>query len=630
MVRRSLITSSGFLPEADPGVSAHLEELNTFLGKRIFDQAAKAGAARRGGAGGEDPVDVLKQPLTPKRSEALAPRPPRWANPSLVLTLKNANERDDRITLADYIDKTNQLSELKYRFDELILNERPTLPPNVKVVLDGDYGAIRDYLVAYAYLFKGIREIHGLKNFVFAGRDGIAKVIEYAAVSAARDLIKEKAFDVDNLDDDDSQIVKDITAALGKTGKLSLSVSTFDSDVLAIVDDNLFDGKYLKLIERVTIADIPSKFTDGLVEYMKQFEQTTKIPISGANVNYVAAQFLGEVNGISASISTDPSTAPPSEKDFDVDFIVDDSSQIVVSKAAVKCAAQLYYSMVLGDELNVFGAVDYFTKRYLLRGGVEVSDPRLRDHLQEYVFSNRFKDLKTGEVLDRTRPAERQVFYRQVFSAPGPEMADAFVNDDFPRHWKILMLECAEYLERAQDSPNPDNYVSRQKVAQAVEDLQYNLSTHCTGMANVITPLVYAEANFVIKNIFQHQDVVKQVAPIGGTWWRVVERLLSEMNGSRPRATVLYNKAKYGFDIIRSIAEYNPATFENDADFSTFISSVDAFITTQSILQHALEDALKGEEGEEEARTERAMPAPVGVGAPPASNGHAPSDDWDF
>jgi hypothetical protein len=329
-------------------------------------------------------------------------------------------------------------------------------------------------------------------------------------------------------------------------------------------------------------------------------------------------------------VSTDASTSSPSDKDFDVEFIVDDSSQIIVSKAAVKCAAQLFYSMVLGDELNVFGAVEYFTKRYLLRGGVEVTDPRLRDDLQEYVFSNRFTDLTTGEVLDRTRPAERQVFYRQVFSAPGPEMADSFVNDDFPRHWKILMLESAEYLERAQDSPNPDSYVSRQKVAQAVEDLQYNLSTHCTGMANVITPLIYAEANFVIKKIFQHPDVVKQVAPIGGTWWRVVERLLSEMSGSRPRATVLYNKAKYGYDIIRSIAEYNPATFENDADFSAFISSVDAFITTQSILQHALEDALKGEEGDEEARNGRAMPAPVGVAAPPGSNGHGPSDDWDF
>ena len=626
-VRRALITSSGFLPEADPRAIAHLEVLNKLLSKQIFDKDAKAGSAPR--HGGLDPVVVLKAPLTPRRTKA-----PWWANDSLARKLKGAHVHGDNITLAEYIDKTPQLSQLNYEFDELLLSTKSTLPQNIRAVLDDDYAAIRDYLVAYAYLFKGIKEIHGLKNFAFAGPNGAMKVIEYAAVGAGREVIKEKALDFDDLDDDDSQIVKDIKKALAKpesdTNKLSLSISTFESGVLAIADDNLFDGTYLKLIKNVNIAQIPQKFVPDLVDYMKQFEKTTKIVVTNANVDYVAAQFLGDVNGLTASVSAEPSTSQPSEKDFEVDFIVDDSSQIVVSRAAVKCAAQLYYSMVVGDELNVFGAVDYFTRRYLLRGGVEVTDARLRDHLQEYVFSNRFRDLKTGEVLDRTRPGERQVFYRQVFNAEGPESADLFVNEDFPRHWKILMLECAEYLERAQDSPHPDNFVSRGKVEQAVEDLQYNLSTHCSGMANVISPLIYAETSFVIKKLFQHPDVVKQVAPTGGTWWRVVERLLTEMNGSRPRATVLYNKAKYGYDIIRSVAEYTPGVFENDARFSDFISSVDAFITTQSILQHALEESLKGEEQEEEARNGPAMPAPVGVSAPPASNGSAPSDDWDF
>jgi len=127
---------------------------------------------------------------------------------------------------------------------------------------------------------------------------------------------------------------------------------------------------------------------------------------------------------------------------------------------------------------------------------------------------------------------------------------------------------------------------------QAVEDLQYNLSTHCVGMASVISPLIHAELDFVIRRILMHDEVRRQVAPTGGSWWRVVEALYMAMKNTRPKATILYNKAKLGNSIIRKIAEYNAASFENDSTFSAFISDVDAFITTQSILQEALTDDL--------------------------------------
>ena len=97
--------------------------------------------------------------------------------------------------------------------------------------------------------------------------------------------------------------------------------------------------------------------------------------------------------------------------------------------------------------------------------------------------------------------------------------------------------------------------------------------------------MIYAELDFVIRRIFMHPEVLRQIVPQGSTWWRVVETLYMGMKNTRPKATVLYNKAKLGHAIIRSIAEYNPSSFENDTHFSAFISHVDAFITTQSILQ---------------------------------------------
>jgi len=274
--------------------------------------------------------------------------------------------------------------------------------------------------------------------------------------------------------------------------------------------------------------------------------------------------------------------------------------------------------------------MNYFTHKYLIRGGINIEDGHLRDDLQMYVFSNRFTDLKTKKIEDRTRPAERQMFYRQVFNYGNAEITDDLIlNKEFSKLWKVLILESAKYLERAQASPNAESYVSRQNVMQAVEDLQYNLSTHCTGMANVITPLIYAELDFIIRRIFMHKEILRQIVPAGGTWWKVVETLYMGMKKARPKATVLYNKAKLGHDIIRSMSDYNPSTFEDDKNFSAFISKVDAFITTQSILQEALTDDLKKVDDEDkEGPNGSQYQEPANVSA--VSGGKDGNNEWDF
>ena len=200
------------------------------------------------------------------------------------------------------------------------------------------------------------------------------------------------------------------------------------------------------------------------------------------------------------------------------------------------------------------------------------------------------------------------------------------------------MLESARYLERAQLSPHPDSFVSRTNVMQAAEDLQYNLSSNCTGMAGVIAPLVYKELQFVIHCILEHSLVVTRILPEGGEWWRVVERLAVAMHKRRPKARILNNKAKLGHQIIRALADYNPATFEDDRNFSTFIGSVDAFITTQSILQEALTDSLK-QNGNGDVmlpalpglppQLPAAMPMPGPVSAEPEAAAAA-GDEWNF
>jgi hypothetical protein len=549
-----------------------------------------------------------------------------WDPSSLAFAFSNSEEPTDpdgmarSTTLSDLIDATPQLSSLKYAFQNNLTANWLNLDYNTRSVLDG-YPAITDYLVAFCYFQMGLTEVNGLTNILLSNRLGAKSVVNYAVISAARAIIDHEQLVVDRYNEDNSEIVSKIQAA-----GLALSSASFRSSLQALVDDFIFNRNESDLIDHAGLG-LPPELKPQLARYIKK----SPIQITATNAPFFLPVFVSQIlAGTTVAGAANGQSADQQDQDFDVQYLTDDQSMIQVSRSAVRCAAQLFYSMVLGDELDVFHTVNYFTHKYLIRGGIEITDSRLRDDLQLYVFSNKFTHLKTGAVNDRSRHAERHMFYRQVFNwGHGQVTDDLIVNQEFPRLWKVLILECAKYLERAQISPNPDSYVSRQNVMQAVEDIQYNLSTNCTGMANVITPLIYAELDFVIRRIFMHEEVLRQIVPQGGTWWRVVEMLHMGMKHSRPRSTVLYNKAKLGDSILRQIADYNPSTFENDGPFAAFISDVEAFITTQSILQEDLAD----ERGDSDRS---AMPRANGdrpdvTPPPPPMAAQAPAaDEWAF
>jgi hypothetical protein len=648
-IKRPRITTSGFVSDVDPIIKQQLDELDKLLGKRIFtvyphprDEAlamelsvkSKVTDPKSGGGSAKsthtvtrvmpDVRAILDTALTPKRTP---PGHEPWAPDSLAARFAEEEESPVKSTLSEYIDMTAELSALKYAFDGNLSANWFNLDYNTKAVLDS-YPAIKDYLVAYGYY---VQEVNGLKNFILSNRVGAKRIANYAIVSAARAIIDKKQLNVHGYNHDDSAFV----IALKNAG-LSLSAASFKSALQTRIDDFVLNSKESKIVDEAekTIGPFPAGIKPLLIKYIKN----SPVPITQHNANFYLPLFISQIEGVSEiSDPTDVDTEE-ADKDFDVDFLEDDNSLIQVSKSAVKCAAQLYYGMILGDELDVFNVANFFTHKYLIRGGLEIQDSRLRDDLQMYVFSGRFTDQKTKKIVDRTRPPERQMFYRQVFNYGNGQITDdVIVNSEFSRLWKVLILESAKYLERAQASFNPDSYVSRQNVMQSVEDLQYNLSTHCTGMANVITPIIYAELNFVIQRIFMHPEILRQVVPQGGTWWRVVETLYMAMKNTRPRSTVIYNKAKLGHDIIRSIADYNPATFEDDQNFSAFISNVDAFITTQSILQESLSDDLRrgdaadadaSQNGHQQNGYHSDMPdAPAMAATPGAGSG---ADEWDF
>jgi hypothetical protein len=576
---------------------------------------------------------ALASPLTPRRATDDAER---WSPKSLAARLDAADEFGYLLTLAEIIDGHPDLSVLSAGVTAALRDQLFQLPESALLILGGNYPAIRDYLIIFGYRVLGIDDVDGLVHFIAYARRGVATIADYAIVSAGREVVKRRALNVPDFDEDDSRFVQDLRAAAA-AGKVRPTATSFEAGVLDVAGKQLFRTNERDLFETVEVGDISDSLKESIIAQMV----TWPGGVTEDNAELVVYSLLGQAaEGDATAAGGEPATPELADDDFDVEFVEDDADQFQVNRAAVKCAAQLYYTMVVGEELDVFGAVEFLTHRFLLGSNAEISDPTLRRDLQDYVFSGRYTDLKTERRLERSRAPERQMFTRQVFAAGAAQMTDdQLVNEAFPRLWKVLMLESAHYLERAQQSFNPVSYVSKQNVMQAVEDLQYNLSTHCTGMATVSTPLVYKELDFVIRRFLKNRDVLRQVSPNGGTWLRAVEQLtVAQHGGTKPNAIALYNKARLGHDIIADIAAYDPAKFEDDDQFSSFISKVDAYITTQSILQEALVEDVKRDQVDPTGPPDALPPmpgapaaaVPVGTGGPAGANGTPPHDEWDF
>lgn len=657
-IKRPIITTNGVSTAVDGVVHDHFGALAKLLAKGAFGARDDADRIKNVAA-------LLKLELTPsfsppKRLASMAASsahpPPKfstskgpvaWAPGSLAATLEAAPSGG--LTLSDFIDITPHLSDLKYAYEQSLSGNWLLLNSNVRFALS-EYPALRDYLVVYAVLVMQVRDFNALKNFILNNQLGVRNVINYAAVSAARDYVFNQKLEVDKYNEDGSDFVGRIKAA-----NLSLTGAAFTTSLKRLIDDFIFNQAQNAILDAATV-----KVPDGLRPQVIQLMKKSVVPIDDTNVDFFLPLLISQLSPAPVVDDTTPADTAVADHDFDVQFLQDSTAIAQVSRSAVLCAAQLFYDMVLGDELDVFSTINYFTHNYLLRGGIEIQDATLRNDLQLYVFSNKFLDLKTNKVNDRTRPSERAMFYKQVFNA-GAEIVDNDLaqilvpNPDYPKLFKVLILETAKYIQQAQGAFYPDQYVPRGNVQQAVEDLQYNLSTHCVGMVNVVSPLIYAELDFVIRRILMHDEVMRQIVPAGATWWRVVETLYLAMSNARPRSTVLYNKAKLGCDILRDIANYDPATFENDDVFFGFVSNVQAFITTQSILQQ--DEADPGDRPAADAAqppaTQPAMPGmpayvanalrgvPIGSASPIGSgaanglasadkaNGHA-AGDWDF
>ena len=563
-LRRTIATVQGRKANVDPRVAEQLSYIDGLLTKAIYPANDQAKDLL---------LSLAGLSLTPRRSKDRKRDIGLFAKDSLGEKLNSHKTNDGELTLAEVLDANNELTDLRYGFDEELNDRWATLEYNTQVVLE--YRGVRDFIIARATQLRGILHRSSLVNFALFHPEGAPDFIKYAAASAIREVVSEELLRVDSINDDASP---ELAATVEIASRFT--VDSFAPNVRESLSQLLENSQYTELIKLSGTKNIPASLMPVLVQYIK----SSHIPVTAENAPFMVPMYLAK-----AATSMGPAQPSLEADPFAVTFYGDDSTQATVNSGAVRCAAQLYYVMTLGDELGVFDTVRYLTQDYLFRDGFAIEDPVLRKDLEDYVFSNRFlhRDPRTGseDKIDCTREPVRKAYYRQVFdSGTAPTIADTPPNREFRRLWKILMLESARFLERAQLSPHPDNYVSRQNVMQAVEDLQNNLSTTCVGLATVATPMINAELDFVITHILNHPEVRRHLVPTGGSWLKLVDKMAAAQ-GRRSKSSALNNKARIGHALLMAVADFSPAAFEQDEPFSRFLSNVDAFITTFSILE---------------------------------------------
>ena len=469
-------------------------------------------------------------------------------------------------------------------------------PINTTALLAND--DIFHYSFARAYYLLEFRDADGIACWLVDDEDGaVAEIYQLVAIEAMNDYVHLNKVEVDV--GGNRQSFDDAVASEVAERQVAYEVRAFEHYLRGFVEDFAYRRAPLDIIRR-TSQRLGLNATPEEVRYLAEYFERSPINLTQTNASDVIPVVLTQFRATTTGSLISPSTVA-GPLDFGVTYHTSTDDAAAVNTDNVRCAAQLFYVMTLGDELGVFRASDLLVTRKLSAGHVDVQSPQLLRDLQDYAFNDEFRDVSSSRIHQRTAPEERQMFYRQVFDLGDTQLLEGMVtNTDFTNLWSALMVETVRYIEKVERSEQPEANVSRNGVAQVIDDLRYNLSTYCSGMAKVMTPIIYRELDFLIERIWKSQEIIDQLALHNtGSFWRAIERCLQEDTGHSIGLTALLKKAEYGHLILSSVADFSPQAVLDDQRWTQLVSTIEAFIITseQVDVDHGHEDALDSAPG---------------------------------
>jgi hypothetical protein len=532
--------------------------------------------------------------------------------------------------LADHLDQaglTAVRDDVKARLSTYL----KTLDTNARVILSRP--AVVDYLIV-RLSNDGLKTADAFYRALTETPKGYKRIYDFVVLRSLALLKDDKHLLVN--DDTLRRMAQQLIDS-----PISLQQETFGAALDSLVDDFVF-GKNEQLLLAKATSDlgivIPPQQASALVEYIRRANEASP-QINAQNASYFVSIALAELQKQQAAFSPSVMSGPVTSADYEVSYYTEESQGLEFDRASVQAAAQMFLTMVWGDELGIFEVVN----RIAMQSGqqqairLEIRSKELATDLRMYALDEEFRDLRTGQIGRRIAPAERQMFYRQLFGFGEAQTPDASQNNsDFRRLWAVLMTEVVKFIGKVEENGTG---VSTQKIYQAIEDIQYNLSAFCTGLPKIAAPSMHAELDFVIRRILDSQDVKLQLARRGTpSFWRVVE----EVRGMHD-FTPLRNKGQFGHMILNTIASATPALLEDQKQLSDFISTVEAYIVAEDQLMEAQQPApqlgqFPGFFGFDPPAMPNipGMPSvpgmPFGGASAPAagSNGHTGTNDWNF
>ncbi len=510
-----------------------------------------------------------------------------------------------------------------------------SLPLNERSILNED--VFFNFLYAMAVYLVELTEDEAIADWLTDsdGNTGAQLFYPFILELAAQNYVERKRVETDT----DAEEGPDFEwntylLTVGPATNFSFASGAFRESLTEFIEDFTFRREPIFQVDQAIASLAISVSPEERTHLQSYFDGDGPALTDSNRDSLVSSALLNYRSRTTHSIELASTATTP--LDYAVVYHKEPRDSSAVDRSNVHCAAQLFYVMVIGDQLGGYHAANLLLEKSRNRDrSGRPFNPRsagLLKALHQYGYEYEFP-VPGADNSTRTREEDRLMFYRQVFDYGSTEIfGQASHNQTFSTLWDSLMVETVRYIEKVERSDRPAEYVSRIPLGRVIEDLQYNLSSQTFGLAKAMAPVMYNELDFIIRRLFSEPEVVQQFGQTNSTsYWRAVENLLQEDRGSSIATTSLVSKAIYGHQILTAVAEYDGASIADDAKFSSLVSHVEAFI----IASEQAEDSARSLFGNSNNPAADPMAdygaipgmngSPVGV---PAGFGGA--DDWSF
>lgn len=334
----------------------------------------------------------------------------------------------------------------------------------------------------------------------------------------------------------------------------------------------MFVQKYLEKGE-VSSEKVTDKLVSSMVSYLKRMNivipsEVGKAINNGSYDEYFALALDYAYNvesGGEDPIDQIRNKGSESSWDFSVNTFEEIEEQGVTPKN-ILAAGALYYVYVLGEQLNMFKLANSLILKWA-NGQIDITDAATESKLYRFYKLNE----------ERASTEERGMLYKRVLNLGEANLlSGTVVNIQFSRLWKKLMTEVVDYITKTETSSNK-TFVSKLSLYQVIKEIQYNLTSHMTGMAHIQVTEMYNHLQEAI-DIMSDNHITQQVAQ-GRTknLWSVVDLLHQDVFGTSANITAYKTAAVQGYNLIKMISEFNESLI-SETEFNNLILTAESYI----------------------------------------------------